>query len=132
VAKHRLVAVGNIDGPWGLTFGGKMVLETPRPFTGYTYDNPPPQNGYVEQYRYLNQRVDNKIGYETFDFQATKNFKIAGASSAEIRVDLLNAFNRHNYSQYIYDNAPQPPVYNTNGNINGVPRTLKLGVNVKF
>jgi outer membrane receptor protein involved in Fe transport len=132
VAKHRLVAVGNVDGPWGLIFGGKMVIETPRPFTGYTYDNPPPQNGYVEQYRYLNQRVDNKIGYETFDFQVTKNFKIAGASSAEIRVDLLNALNRHNYSQYIYDNAPQPPVYNTNGNINGVPRTLKLGVNVKF
>ena len=31
VPKHRFVAAGSIDGPWGLTFGAKIVLETPRP-----------------------------------------------------------------------------------------------------
>jgi outer membrane receptor protein involved in Fe transport len=132
VAKHRLVAVGNVDVPWGLTLGGKLVIETPRPFTGYTYDNPPPQDGLVEQYRYLDQRVANTIGYATIDFQATKSFKIPGAHSLEVRLDVLNAFDRHNYAQYNYDNAPQPPTYATNGNIRGVPRTLKLGLNVKF
>ena len=132
VARHRLVAVGNVDGPWGMVFGGKLVLETPRAFTGYTYDNPPPQNGFVEQYRYLNQMVDNRIGYETFDFQVTKNFKISSAGTLQLRFDLLNAFNKYNYANYLYNNAPQPPVYDTNGNIRGVPRTFKLGLDVKF
>ena len=31
VPKHRLVVAGSIDGPWGITFGAKVVLETPRP-----------------------------------------------------------------------------------------------------
>ena len=31
IPKHRFVAAGSIDGPWGTVFGGKIVLETPRP-----------------------------------------------------------------------------------------------------
>jgi len=31
VPKHRLVAVGSVDVPWGITLGAKVVLETPKP-----------------------------------------------------------------------------------------------------
>src|SRR5690606_28945382 len=31
VSKHRLVATGIYDGPWGLTFSSKLTLATPMP-----------------------------------------------------------------------------------------------------
>ena len=53
-------------------------------------------------------------------------------------VDLLNAFNTANYTDYIVSWGqngvpnPEPVKYNTVGNIGGVPRTLKASLGVKF
>jgi len=50
----------------------------------------------------------------------------------------LNVFNWYNYSDTINNWGtngvpnPNPVTYNYNGNINGVPRTLKLMVGAKF
>ncbi len=35
VPKHRLVALGSYDAPWGITLGAKMVVETPKPLTNF-------------------------------------------------------------------------------------------------
>ncbi|MCD9031287.1 TonB-dependent receptor [Luteimonas sp. Y-2-2-4F] len=105
---HRFTASGSIDGPWGITFGAKVVLETPTPINtianygvigadgshsqliGFT----PPGNG-----RFL---VGGKIwGYRTVDFQATKEFDVGG-TVLSARVNLLNAFNFKNYDTYRY------------------------------
>jgi len=43
-----------------------------------------------------------------------------------VRFDLLNAFNTRNYAQ-LFDGYPGKPFYFTDGNLYGVPRTVKVG-----
>ena len=49
--KSRFVATGSIDVPWGLTIGAKLVLETPKPYTGFDQFIDVPENGL--NYNYL-------------------------------------------------------------------------------
>jgi len=55
-----------------------------------------------------------------------------------LRADGLNVFNWHNYSDTLQNWGKNgvansdPVVYNYMGNINGVPRTLKLTFGAKF
>jgi len=77
-------------------------------------------------------------GYRDIDFQTTKDFDLTNGISAYIRLDILNVFNFHNYSDYVSNfggnGAPNPnPVsYYANGNITGVPRTFKLTAGFRF
>jgi hypothetical protein len=80
----------------------------------------------------------NFFGYRALDLQVTKNFEIANYATVFVRLDGLNVFNYQNYSDTILTFGsngkanPNPVVYNYTGNINGVPRTLKLSVGAKF
>jgi hypothetical protein len=80
----------------------------------------------------------NFFGYRALDLQVTKNFDIANYASVYVRFDGLNVFNFHNYADTLLSFGgngvanPNPVVYNYTGNINGVPRTLKLTVGAKF
>ncbi len=151
VAKQRLVMTGNLDGPWGFVFGGKLTLATPVPdvamaFYGAPATNQdsgatngaggrpvaivPPGNG-----RFL---IGGKIfGYRDLDLQATKNFKVYGNLNAYFRIDLINVFNWHNLVDYqtnfgsggVYN--PQVTYYPT-GNITGYPRTLRMSLGMNF
>ncbi|MBV6863609.1 TonB-dependent receptor [Xanthomonas euvesicatoria] len=145
VAAHRFVASGSIDGPWGVTFGAKLVLATPEPINtiacfGFTDPDgatcqqvgvTPPGSG-----KFL---VGGDIwGYRTVDFQATKEFTVAGDFKLNARVNLLNAFNFKNYSAYAYNGfgsngqfAPDIAI-NTSGEINYVPRSVVLEIGAKF
>ena len=152
VAKHRLVATGTFDGPWGFVLGAKLTLSTPVPdvniaFYGLTPPNvdsgaisggggqpvaiAPPGNG-----RFL---VGGKIfGYRDLDFQATKNFKVYGNLNAYVRFDLINAFNWNNYVGYLENWGSngvmnkRPVIYNPTGDITGYPRTVKLSMGISF
>ena len=145
VPKHRLVVAGSIDGPWGLTFGGKVVLETPRPVnevrcwgvtepdgsTCQPFGAEPPGTG-----SFL---VGGDIwGYRTVDLQATKEFRFGDRVKMTARVNLLNAFNYKNYSTFstieagangVYDPTF---VYNKFGDMLYVPRTLSVELGMKF
>jgi hypothetical protein len=72
------------------------------------------------------------------DLQASKSFELGGVTSMYVRVDLLNAFNTKNYTDYIVswgsNGVPnsEPVKYNTIGNITGVPRTIKASLGMKF
>ena len=46
-------------------------------------------------------------------------------------MDVLNAFNVKNYGS-LFDGYPGLPYYYNNGDLAGVPRTVKLTMNVKF
>jgi hypothetical protein len=77
------------------------------------------------------------FGYRDIDFQATKNFDLTHGMSVYVRFDLLNAFNYKNYSDYSVNwggNGVFDPnvVYNTTGNITGVPRTFKLSAGFRW
>ncbi|ENZ96671.1 TonB-dependent outer membrane receptor [Xanthomonas fragariae LMG 25863] len=145
VAAHRFVASGSIDGPWDVTFGAKLVLATPEPINtsacfGFTDPDgatcqqvgvTPPGSG-----KFL---IGGDIwGYRTLDFQATKEFTIAGDFKMSARVNLLNAFNFKNYGAYAYngfgsDGQFDPDIaINTTGEINYVPRTLTFELGAKF
>ncbi len=132
VPKHRLVAVGSVDVPWGVILGAKLEIETPKPFTAFDQDNfDEPANGFNYNYAKISQFADRTLGYFTIDLQASKSFQVFGDSSVQVRLDVLNVTNRKNYSQ-LFDGYPGLPYYFRDGDIWGVPRTLKLGLNVKF
>ncbi len=131
--KHRLVMLGSVDVPFGFNVGAKVVLETPRPVIGFPFDDSQPANGFNTNYPRIAEWVRDSIGYRSVDFQITKTFKFVGGSALQTRVDVLNAFNSRNFSDYIdFYSYGTPPVYDKNGNIRGVPRTVKFGMNVKF
>jgi outer membrane receptor protein involved in Fe transport len=153
--KHRLVATGSLNGPWGLIFGAKLTLATPVPanfIACYGPNSPygsagnppvmfangsyctaaasrPAGNG-----RFL---VGGKIfGYRDVDFQVTKNFHLWDGTTLYARFDLLNAFNFKNLISPINDLSGPPgdyaTTYNPIGAITYVPRTIKFEMGLKF
>jgi outer membrane receptor protein involved in Fe transport len=140
--KHRLVATAVADGPWGLTFSGKLTLATPTPKNGFIFYNYPatapngannlpaagiPSGGK----RFL---VGGPIfGYRDVDFAVMKNIPIAGDVVWQLRLDIINAFN---YKNLIDVNTMYPTFYPlsyvTTGNITGVPRTFKFTMKVTW
>lgn len=77
-------------------------------------------------------------GYRTVDFQASKDFTVAGNFKLSTRVNLLNAFDFKNYSSYAYNgfgsNGRFDPdlTVNATGDILYVPRTVTFEVGLKF
>ena len=134
-AKHRVVATGTFLVPWGITLATKYTWSTPIPRTVNsclnglaTFDNGAP----CEAFTYT---VDDK-GYQALDLQATKNFQVGDIGSFYLRLDALNVFNKMNYVDFQDENLPVGLVsggqYNKNGQITGVPRTLRMSFGVKF
>ena len=135
-ARHRIVSTGSMAGPWDTVFAAKLTLATPIPVNdiagyGVTY---PTGSGSTP----IAGTAKNFFGYRTLDLEGTKNFQIAGLATVYLRLDVLNIFNFHNYSDTNTNWGangvanPNPVVYNPTGNITGVPRTLKLMVGAKF
>jgi len=139
-SKHRLVATGSLRGPWGMVFGGKLTVATPLPFTDLACGILPNGTYYPtgSGCTPISTMVLNSIGFSSLDFQATKNFKVYHDQTAYLRIDLLNALNAANYkdvsTNYVLNGAanPKPIRYNTTGNINGVPQTLRISVGYRF
>jgi len=152
LAKHRFVATGSLDGPWGFVFGSKLTLATPIPSLGLSCGWATPtgvDNGTVNGGGCLNFSIQppgtgrflvggKVFGYRDLDLQATKNFKIWGNFNGYVRIDLLNAFNWNNYVDYIQTIGANGAVtrrqviYNPTGDITGYPRTLKVTAGINF
>jgi outer membrane receptor for ferrienterochelin and colicin len=140
--KHRLVATAVADGPWGLTFSGKLTLATPTPENGFIYysfpatapngaNNLPAAGIPSGGKRFL---IGGPIfGYRDVDFAVMKNIPIAGDVVWQLRLDIINAFN---YKNLVDVNSMYPTFYPlsyvTTGNITGVPRTFKFTMKVTW
>jgi hypothetical protein len=140
VSKHRLVATGIYDGPWGLTFSSKLTLATPMPrsdiacFGGPTHCIPAvidaPGSG-----KFL---FGGKIfGVRQLDFAVSKDFDMSAGVTMYVRADLINAFNWKNYSDYNVnwgsDGVFNPTIaLNTIGNMYTYPRLFKLSAGVRW
>jgi outer membrane receptor protein involved in Fe transport len=134
--RHRIVGSGSYGLPWGFLVGAKLTLATPTPVDdvacfGQTYAtgaNCTP----------ISATPKNFFGYRTLDLQVTKNFQISHFGLVYVRLDGLNIFNWYNYADTINNWGtngvanPNPVPYDYTGNINGVPRTLKLMAGAKF
>jgi outer membrane receptor protein involved in Fe transport len=134
VAKHRVVATGTFSAPWGIVLAGKLTWSTPIPRTvdsclaaGVFENGAPCQN--------FTYTADDK-GYQALDLQLTKNFALGDAGSLYLRLDALNVTNARNLVDFTDINTPDGLVaggkYNRNGNITGVPRTLRMSFGAKF
>ena len=133
VPKHRLVAVGSYDVPWGITLGAKMVVETPKPLAGiYTFDEDvAPPNGLNYDFIKRSRHPQDTIGFFTLDLQATKTFEFGDRGAVQFRIDVLNATNRENMA-FLFSADPDQPFYFKDGDLAGVPRTFKVSMNVMF
>jgi outer membrane receptor protein involved in Fe transport len=138
-AKHRLVATGIIDGPWGMTYSSKLILQTPIPISDIACFGGPmciPANADTPGTgRFI---TGGKIfGVREVDFAANKDFDLTAGVTLYMRLDLLNAFNFKNLSDFNNNwgsNGVFNPVAtaNTTGNMYTVPRTLKLSMGVRW
>jgi outer membrane receptor protein involved in Fe transport len=140
--KHRLVATGVVDGPWGFTFSGKLTLATPTPENGFiNYAFPATAPNGANNLPVAGAPSGGKhflfggpiFGYREVDFAAIKNFRITDSVVWYLRMDVLNAFNYKNYAN-VNTTFPTfyPITYNTTGDIVGVPRTFKFTMGVRW
>jgi outer membrane receptor for ferrienterochelin and colicin len=144
-SRHRFVATGSIDGPWGLLISGKVTLATPIPNNQFAcyIDNALffPSGSHCAPVAATPQGqrfgIGGEIfGYRSVDFQLTKNFDMTEGMTLYVRAEFLNVFNFKNYSDYT--NTPNATfrdvgvMYNPTGNITGVPRTIKLTAGFRF
>lgn len=144
IPEHRFVAAGSIDGPWGLVFGAKIVLETPRPLNEVRDYGARPADGSFSQPIAIEPPGTGSFliggdiwGYRTVDFQVTKDFEV-GDFTISARMNLLNAFNYENYSTFnilgVGSNGVLDPDLEVNqyGDSLYVPRTFNFEVSVAF
>jgi outer membrane receptor protein involved in Fe transport len=161
VPKHRFVATGAWDGPAGFTFSGKLTLATPTPrndvpclpdgVSGTLLNNArcEPMAGTVSggysgtdsnatgAQRFI---TGGKIwGFREIDLAINKDFDLTAGVSAYIRLDALNIFNYHNYSDYdtsyFASNGTlnkYPVAYQQFGNIFLPPREVKVTLGFRF
>jgi len=144
VSKHRFVATGALDLPWGISGSLKLTLATPLPKNdsacyGQLEANGSgcvPTSATPSGQKFL---VGGDIwGYRDVDMQLTKDFVLSGDTKIYARFDILNLFNWKNYADYnvnwgangvMNDN---PVTYNKKGNIVYLPRTARFTVGLKF
>jgi outer membrane receptor protein involved in Fe transport len=134
-SKHRFVATGSWTAPWGLTFAGKFTWATPLPRNAIgclsgtaTFPSGAPCTAVAYDV--------GGTGYQSLDLQVTKNFEIRDFAGFYLRLDGLNLTNERNLVDFIDNTGPNGLItggrYNPNGNITGVPRTLRASFGVKF
>lgn len=138
---HRLVGTYSRDIFWGVTFATKVELATPPHATGI-FGCPNVCNAQGGSTTFVSRAPDGFLGYKDVDFQLSKDLNFFGALSGYVRLDLLNAFNWHNYDpgSILYPSGPNNqaanagtvPIYNKEGAIVGVPRTLKISAGLRF
>jgi outer membrane receptor protein involved in Fe transport len=141
--RHRLVATGSYDIPWGITLGAKLTLATGVPRNDFVCQPPtqpvgmgfcvPADASPIGNGRFL--FGGQVFAYRSIDLQATKDFRISDDVSVFARLDLLNALNFRNYTSVLLStvNGQLVPVgYDRNGGFTGVPRTLKFELGVRF
>jgi hypothetical protein len=140
VAKHRLVSTGIIDGPWGMTYSAKLILQTPIPISdiacyGAAMHCIPANADTPGTGRFL---FGGPIfGIREVDLAANKDFDLTGGVTMYMRLDLYNVFNFKNYSDFNTNwgsNGVFNPVVNavTTGNMYTYPRMLKFQMGFRF
>ena len=144
VPRHRLVATGSYDLPWGLRLSGKgeiasaTYIDTILGCPGGTFPATC-NNGIGGSAFPINAKIPNAIGYRDLDLSLAKSFDIWRDVKGTVRVDMLNVFNYTNYDPNAatwnpgarYPIIPQPN-YTANGPIVGFPRTLRLTGNLSW
>lgn len=129
VSRNRLVTTGIYDGPWGLTFSGKLTLADSQP--RYILDC----NEIASVYCHASYYTPDDT-FKQLDLAVAKQWDTGHGIKLKLRADLLNAFNWNNFAGYNDWMGWIYPDVNTNF---GKPtssafptRTFKLSVGVDW
>jgi outer membrane receptor for ferrienterochelin and colicin len=132
VPRHRLVATGSYDLPWGLRLSGKGEIASAT-YLDVILGCPTACNPYGGNATPINVKIPNAIGYRDLDLSLAKSFNLYRDDvKGTVRIDVLNVFNYYNYDPNAATWSPaygQPipqPHYNAQGGIVGFPRTVRL------
>lgn len=90
--RHRLVVSGMVDGPWGLTFAGKLSLATH--VERWSIDS---SSGYETPRSW---KPDGTLGFKQFDLSAVKVWDTGSDVKLRVRADVLNVFDWVNWGGY--------------------------------
>lgn len=94
--KHRLVATGIYDAPYGITLSAKLTLASHTPDYGINcYDAPDFDNCFFDWFI-----PEGTIGFKQFDIAAAKEWTPSDQIRFRVRADLLNVFNWVNYADF--------------------------------
>ena len=133
--RHRIVGTGSYGLPWGFLVGGKLTLATPIPIDDMlVLGKPTRPAAAARRFRHAKKLfwlpVARPANHQELSDQP---FSLGLCAPGWLeRLQLVQLFR---YDQQLGENGvpnPNPVPYNYNGNINGVPRTLKLMAGAKF
>ena len=132
VSKHRLVATGIADVPWGFTLSAKLTLATPRYFDATNCNDAPNfDNCFVDPFE-----PDTTFGQRLFDVAVAKNFNVWSDFNMSVRADVLNLFDYDNASGYEGwrggPGEPQNPAFATANAYAQPTRTFKLSFSANW
>ncbi|BCT94038.1 membrane protein [Lysobacter helvus] len=134
VPKNRLVVSGFMDTIWDMTFSGKLTVSSPYPKDSVNcHDTTSFNNCFFDEFV-----PDGTYGFKQLDLALRKSFDTQTSFTPWVRVDVLNVFDWHNWTDYdTWRGGPVPDFNPTFGdqngyNIQGPPRTFKLSVGFDF
>ena len=159
VPRHRLVAAGAVDLPLGLTFSGKLTLQTAPFFKGFYNESGTGirRIGVTEGNNKQPFIFGDFWAHRQVDLALTKYLPLGFINSdtrIRLRIDVLNVLNEYNYTSYntnVTDTDPRPLFDGNNDDIPGAagrngafgdlsgfstggnpPRTLKFSLGFSF
>ena len=121
VPVHKLVATGTCDLPWGIITSAKLTLATPRVIRDFNCST----SGCVAD-------TIEKQSFRQFDMSIGKSFPFGSGYTVGVRLDVINVFDYRNYSDYNVDWGTRTARPNEAGNLDGPPRTVKIGLNASW
>lgn len=131
VPRHRLVAAGIFDAPWGIGLSAKLTLATPMYVQRYNcVDVPDLQHCFPDPVK-----QDTTFGFKQFDLAASKDFDIWEGASLRVRTDILNVFNSANIDEFhTPDGTPgvADPIFMTPRSYLQPTRTFKLSFSARW
>jgi outer membrane receptor protein involved in Fe transport len=96
IARHRLVATGLLDGPWGMLYSAKATVESPSTYDATNcFDAADFNHCFFDPYT-----PDGSFGRRQVDIAASKDWAFGGGYAIGFRIDVLNLFNTRNWNEY--------------------------------
>lgn len=139
VNEHTIVATLLYDLPLNIAFSAKLNLQSGSPFYGQQCVSFEPSichpiQGYLPKTDFLFFR--NAFAFRQVDMALSRNFSFgSNRGGIYVRADILNVFNHENFlpgSDRFIGPEGNPHFGATEGNIQGLPRTIKLSAGYNF
>ena len=121
VPRHKLVATGTYDLPWGIITSAKLTLASPKVIRDFNCS----ASGCIAD-------TVEKKSFRQFDLSFGKSFAVGNGFTVGVRLDVINVLDYRNYSDYIVDWSTHTATPNEAGNLDGPPRTVKIGLNASW